>query len=205
MLMLIAAAGLLLAAAPSWAAVGCELNDPDRDVKRFFPESTGYRTSFTSIAQRGGAALKERVEERLGDPFTGLYESADVPYTIYEILKGKERIGWIHGVNQKGQFGGIQVFLALSPDGVIRAFYLQKLTSQYGRELRDPAFAARFVGLVLADFAGYDVRRRTGSGKAASIANPAPQAEADFRAILRGAKKNLILMDEFVVGKGGRP
>jgi hypothetical protein len=30
------------------------------------------------------------------------------------------------------------------------------------------------------------------------LRNPAPQAEADFRAALRATKKNLILMDEFI-------
>ncbi len=199
-LSLIAAAGFLLAASPSWGAVGCELNDPDRDVKRLFPGSTGYKTSFTSVTERGGQALQKKIEGRLGDVFTGLYESADVPYTIYEILKGKERLGWIHGVNQKGQFGGIQVFLAISPDGAIRSFYIQKLTSQYGKELRDPKFGAQFVGLTLNDFAGLDVKSGAGSGKAAAISNPAPQAAGDFRAALRAVKKNLILLDEFVLG-----
>jgi hypothetical protein len=199
-LSLIAAAGLLLASSPSWGAVGCELNDPDRDVARLFPGSTGFKTSFASIAKSGGLPLQKKVEARLGDDFTGLFESAEVPYTIYEILKGKERIGWIHGVNQKGQFGGIQVFLAISPEGVIRAFYIQKLTSQYGKEMRDPGFGAQFVGLTLNDFAGYDVKTGSGSGKAAAIKNPAPQAAGDFRAAMRAVKKNLILLDEFVLG-----
>ncbi len=199
-LSLIAAAGLLLAASPSWGAVGCELNDPDRDVARLFPGSTGYKTSFASIAKQGGQPLQKKIESRLGDNFTGLFESAEVPYTIYEILKGKERIGWIHGVNQKGQFGGIQVFLAISPEGAIRSFYIQKLTSQYGKEMRDPKFGAQFVGLTLNDFAGYDVKTGAASGKVAAIKNPAPQAAGDFRAALRAVKKNLILMDEFVLG-----
>jgi hypothetical protein len=32
------------------------------------------------------------------------------------------------------------------------------------------------------------------------IKNPVPEAESDFRAALRGAKKNLILVDEFILG-----
>jgi len=56
-----------------------------------------------------------------------------VPYTLYEVFKGKEKIGYIHGVNQKGQYGGIQVFVVLDLEGVIRNFYFQKLTSGTAR------------------------------------------------------------------------
>ena len=48
------------------------------------------------------------------------------------------------------------------------------------------------------DFDHYDVVSGKASGKVEAIKNPAPEAEADFRAALRATKKNLILMDEFV-------
>jgi hypothetical protein len=192
----------LLVAVPLFPAVGCDLNDPDRDVKRLFPESTGYRTLYVSVAEKGGPELLDRIEARLGDTFKGLYETADVPYTMYQIFKGKELIGYIHGVNQKGQYGGLQVFLALDLQGNIRSFYFQKLTSQYAKLLRDPSFGRQFEGLNLKDFYGYDVTAgtaRSGS-RVAAIHNPAPQAESDFRASLRAVKKNLILVDEFLLG-----
>ncbi len=199
------AAGLALAAlvlawdaGPARGAVGCDLTDPDRDVARLFPASTGYRTTYAAIDKRGGEPLLRRVEARLGDRSHGIYETIDVPYTIYEIYGGKARIGYIHGVNQKGQFGGIQVFVALDLEGRILSFYIQKMTSRWAKKLRDPAFGRQFVGLGLADFEGYDPAAGRASGKAAAIRNPAPEAEADFRAAMRATKKNLILMDEFV-------
>jgi hypothetical protein len=151
----------------AWAAVGCDLNDPDRDVARLFPESSGYKT-------------------------------IDVPYTIYEIFTGKKKVGYIHGVNQKGQFGGIQVFVALDLEGRIKAFYIQKMTSKYAGKLRDANFGRQFIGLTLKDFEHYDVVSGKASGKVDAIKNPAPEAEADFRVALRATKKNLVLMDEFV-------
>ena len=186
----------------SFAAVGCDLNDPDRDVARFFPNSTGYKTIYFSISQKGGQTLLNEIEKRLGDKFHGIYETVDVPYTLYEIYRGKEKIGYIHGVNQKGQYGGIQVFLALDLDGNIKAFYFQKLTSQYAKKLRDAKFAEQFVGLNLKDFYGYDIvsGKADAQSRVRNIKNPAPQAEDDFRAALRATKKNLILMDEFVWG-----
>jgi hypothetical protein len=181
----------------AWGAVGCDLNDPDRDVARLFPESSGYKTIYTSVVQKGGEKLLARIEIRLGDKFHGLYETIDVPYTIYEIFANKKKIGYIHGVNQKGQFGGIQVFLVLDLDGRIKGFYIQKMTSQYAGKLRDARFGKSFIGLTLKDFEQYDVITGKAAGKVETIKNPAPEAEADFRAALRAAKKNLILMEEF--------
>jgi hypothetical protein len=190
---------LLLLTAPSAAqgAVGCDLNDPDRDVARLFPGSTGYKTFYVSIDRKGGEPLLAKIETRLGDKFRGIYETIDVPYTIYEIFSHKKKVGYIHGVNQKGQFGGIQVFLALDLGGRILAFYIQKMTSQYAAKLRDAKFGRQFVGLTIPDFDHYDVISGKASGKVEAIKNPAPEAEADFRAAVRATKKNLILMQEF--------
>jgi len=182
----------------AWGAVGCDLNDPDRDVARLFPESTGYKTDYVSIDRKGGQPLLTKVETRLGDKFRGIYETIDVPYTIYEIFGQKKKIGYIHGVNEKGQFGGIQVFLVLDLEGRIRGFYIQKMTSRYAGKLRDASFGKQFIGLTIKDFDLYDVTSGKASGKVEAIKNPAPEAETDFRAALRATKKNLILMDEFV-------
>ena len=55
----------VLFAQAAYAAVGCSLTDPDRDVKRIFPASTGYKTTFITIKEKGGEALKQEVEEKL--------------------------------------------------------------------------------------------------------------------------------------------
>jgi len=189
------------------AAVGCDLNDPDRDVKRLFPGSTGYQTVYVSISEKGGLDLLRTIEDRLGDSFKGLFETADVPYTMYRIYRGQELIGYIHGVNQKGRYGGIQVFLALDLKGTIRAFYIQKLTSRQARFLRSPEFGRQFEGLSLTDFYAYDPAsgRAPGSSRVSAISNPAPEAQDDFLATLRAVKKNLILVDEFLLGNAHLP
>ena len=201
-LMFWAAAVLLIPAELLLAAVGCDLNDPDRDVARLFPGSTGYKTNYVAIDQKGGPPLLAQIEDRLGDKFQGLFETIDVPYTLYEVFKGKDKIGYIHGVNEKGQYGGIQVFVVLDLEGVIKNFYFQKLTSRYGKELRDPKFGEQFVGLTLKDFYNYDVQTGKTSGPSGveRIKNPVPEAQPDFKAALRGTKKNLILVDEFILG-----
>ncbi|MDR2733158.1 MAG: hypothetical protein LBC99_00775 [Spirochaetota bacterium] len=195
---LLFAALLLGFAAQLSAAVGCDLKDPDRDVKRFFPGSTGYKTAYKSIDKLGGKELLQTVEARLGDKFTGLYETIDVPYTLYTVLKGKETIGYIHGINQKGQYGGLQVFLAYNPQGIISDFYYQKLTSRNAKAMTAPGFAAMFKGLSFADFKDYDPIKHTGIP--AGITGEGD----DFYATLRAVKKNFILVDIFVFGGKGR-
>lgn len=180
----------LLALSPirTFAAVGCDLNDPDRDVKRLFPSSTGYKTMYFSIKSSGGEEMLKEVEQRLGDKFTGLYETIDVPYTLYAIYKGKGKIGYIHGVNQKGKYGGIQVFLVFDGSSKVINFYLQKVTSKSAEKLRNQDFTKQFIGLTLKHFDTFITK----------VKNPVPEEDTDFKAILRGTKKNLILMDLIV-------
>jgi len=188
---------------PAFGAVGCDLNDPDRDVARLFPSSTGYKTQYLSVKTAGGEKLLSRIENRLGDKFKGLYETIDVPYTLYEIYKGKEKIGYIHGVNQKGDYGGIQVFLSIGTDAKIKAFYIQKLTSRAARELRSKDFGAQFTGLSLKDFADYDpvTGKAPDTSPVSKLKSPSAAAENDFHNVLRSVKKNLILTDEFLFSK----
>ena len=188
---------------PAFGAVGCDLNDPDRDVSRLFPSSTGYKTQYLSVKTAGGEPLLTRIEARLGDKFKGLYETIDVPYTLYEIYKGNEKIGYIHGVNQKGEYGGIQVFLSIGPDAKIKALYIQKLTSKSARELRSKDFGAQFAGLSLKDFSDYDpvTGKAPETSPVSRLKPPSSAAGKDFRSVLRSVKKNLILMDELVFSK----
>jgi hypothetical protein len=189
--------------APAFAAVGCDLNDPDRDVERLFPLSTSYKVRYLDVKSAGGEEMLSRIEKRLGDKFKGLYETIDVPYTVYDIYRGTEPLGHIHGVNQKGEFGGIQVFLALDTAGTIKAFYIQKLTSRAAKALRAGKFGAQFAGLSLADFSGYDpVKAASAPGSPAAAIKAPAKASKDFANVMRAVKKNLILMDELVFSRG---
>jgi hypothetical protein len=187
---------------PVLAATGCDLNDPDRDVPRLFPESTGYKAVYVSIGQRGGVPLLKKIENHLGERYVALYAPIDVPYTLYEIYNGKNKVGYIHGVNQKGRFGGIQVFIAQDLNGRVKSFYIQKISGQMANKFRDSKFYRQFIGLTLKDFDSYDPATGKGSGRLAEIRNPAPEMETDFYGVLRGLKKNLVLMDAFVFSVG---
>ena len=187
-----------LGSGPAWGAVGCDLNNPERDVKRLFPGSTEYKAVSLEIQKVGGNNLLAKIEARLRDKLHGLYETIDEPYTMYIIYANKKKIGYIHGVNQKGRYGGIQIFLVLDLKERIKGFYIQKMSGEYAGKFRNTEFGKQFIGLSLVDFEKYDVLTGKGTGKVIGIANPAPEAEPDFKYILRGTKKNLILVNEFV-------
>jgi len=194
---LLAVFAVFLIAPHAMAAIGCDLNDPDRDVPRLFPGSTGYNTNYVSFASSSGAKLLSKVEERLDRRYIPIYAPLNVPYTVYSVINGRKLIGYVHGVNQKGQYGGNQVFVSLDLTGKIKALYLQKISGKLAHRFRDPKFGRQFIGVSLKDFDSYDPISGKGTGRLAEIKNPAPEAETDFLSIMRALKKNLILMEEF--------
>jgi len=173
----------------TYAAVGCTLNDPDRDIIRLFPKATNYKTEFISIKDCGGEELAQEIEAKLKDKLEPVYESLDVPYAYYTVLHKKKTIGYVHGVNQKGMYGGLQLILATDPNGVIMDFYYQKITSPEAKKFRDKKFTRQFIGLCLADFYTKDMAK--------VIKDPSEKCADDYKATLRGLRKNLILQDEF--------
>lgn len=194
---LIAASMLYFGCGICLAAIGCELNDPDRDIQKIFPQSTGYKTSYFTIQEAGGDKLKKEVEEKLKDVFDPLYESLDVPYSYYTVLKGKDVIGYVHGVNQKGIYGTMQIILATDPEGKIIGYYYQKISSPEASKFRDKSFTDQFIGFTLADFYKSD----DPAGKVAAIKDPSEKNHDDFKSTIRGTKKNLILLDTFILNK----
>ena len=182
---------LFLSARLAFAAVGCTLNDPDRDVKRIFPQSTGYRTAFITIQEVGGQALLKKIRDALGDNLDPIYVSIDVPYSFYDVLKGTEVIAHIHGVNQKGKYGGMQMIIATDLEGKILAFYYQKMSSPEAKKFMDKNFTGKFIGLKLDDFMKGSL----------GVADPSKDSHYDFQATLRGLKKNLILLKELKLAK----
>ena len=180
-----------LFAQAAYAAVGCSLTDPDRDVKRIFPASTGYKTTFITIKERGGEVLKKQIEEKFQDKFEPVYESIEVPYAFYTVLKGKEIIGYIHGVNQKGKFGGMQLIVAIDLSGKIVSFYYQKMSSPEAAKFMDKKFTSRLNGLTLDDL-------MKGSF---SINDPSAKSPEDFRATIRGLKKNMLLINTLLLAQ----
>jgi hypothetical protein len=184
----------------AYAAVGCNLTDPDRDVKRIFPQSTSYKTSIDSVKERGGDKISKDIEIELGDKLDPIYETNDIPHTIYTVLKGKDIIGYIHGVNQKGMYGGMQIILAVDKKGKILEFYYQKVSSPEDSKFKDAKFTNQFKNLTLADFLHHDAMKGQPcpDDKIAKIKPPTSSNNKDFANTLRGVKMDLILNNVFI-------
>jgi hypothetical protein len=186
----------------AFAAVGCSLDDPDRDVKRLFPESSGYLSKFITLKEIGGQGLQGKIEDKLGDKFDPVYENLDVPYAYYIVLKGKDPIGYIHGVNQKGKFGVLQIVIATDLKERIIAFYYQRISSPEASKFRANEFTMQFKGLKLEDFYKYNIaQNKLSEGPVTKIVDYSVASPEDFRATLRGIKKDLILLDYFLHGQ----
>jgi len=187
----------------TFGAVACTLNDPDRDIKSIFPQSTGYKTTITSIKEKGGDKLAKEIEKSLGDKLDPIFEANDVPHTFYTVLKGKDIIGYVHGVNQKGMYGGMQIILAIDTKGKILKFYYQKMTSPDANKFKDEKWTSQFNGLTLADFYHHDAMKNEecSEDKIAKIKSPSDKNSKDFVHTLRGIKMNLILCDKFIFNK----
>lgn len=137
--------------------------------------------------------MRADIETKLNDSLDPVYEPNDVPYAYYTILSGTKVIGYVHGVNQKGRFGGMQLILASNTEGVILDFYYQKITSPEAGKLRNKKFTRQFVNLSLKDF--YTKPLTT------QIPDPTENSQQDYLSTLRGLKKNLILLDIFKLNK----
>jgi len=196
-----------------FGAIGCTLSNPAADLKYLYPDTTGFREEIREFhALSDGRALYDQLKSRLGTDLDPVYEAFDTPFTVYSVFKGQERIGVVHGVNVPGQGGVIQVFIATDPvTGEIREFFFQRLESREARALKDKGLRQRFRGLALADFYKHDYFVR------AEPANPNDRlggilqavgpvgGGTDFRASIRGLRKNLILLDMFVYRRMAEP
>ncbi len=207
-------AGGLLAATGAWGAIGCTLSNPARDLQTLFPAMTSYREDvleFGKLPQ--GRADYAALQERVGGDLDPVYEAFDTPYTLYSVFTGSERMGYVHGVNVPGRGGVIQVFLAVEPEeGTIRRMFYQRLESPGGLALRNPAVTGQFAGLSLADFYKHDYYATVDPTNEADVVGrlmpPAQLPDAarpDWEATLRGVRKNLILLDIFVLARRHDP
>jgi len=70
---------LRLSSGQAWGAVGCDLHEPGRDVKRLFPGSTGYKAVSLEIQKVGGDKLLARIEAKLRDKL----------HTIFSVMGGE--------------------------------------------------------------------------------------------------------------------
>jgi len=175
--------GLWLMAGVASASL-CVWRQPDSDIAGIFG-SGSYKTVFMDIND----ALKVKVEKRLGFSL----DPDETQFKYFPVFKGTKRVGTVMTHAGKGQFGAIEVVVAVvagDSGPVIKEVRIQRDREKAKAALRSKEFLGQFQGLGLNDpfKVGDDIKT------AAQGADKASQAVAT------AARKLLVVYDEL-----GRP
>jgi hypothetical protein len=101
----------------SEAAPLCPWRDPERDLRAFFPGATGTREETRILSH-----LRVALVHDLGRSLT----SEELLLRPFRVLRGKERLGTVLLRRVKGEYGAIELVLAVGPVGTVRGLRLQR-------------------------------------------------------------------------------
>lgn len=175
---LVAVAGFVLALASTQVSAAlCVWRKPDQDIKAFFPGADTYKTDVKVPGSRR-AAIEKRIGVRL-DP-------DESEFKFYRVIDGGKQVGTIMTHLGKGQYGAIEVVVALSNDGVVKGVGIQRDRERARKALRSDAFLGQFKGKTAKDpvEVGKDIK-------------PAEKgAEKASQTVAFSVKKLLVVLDE---------
>jgi hypothetical protein len=183
----------LLPAPRAGAAVGCALSDPEADLRGFFPEMTDFSTHYLTF-QAQAPDRHRLLAKGVGGTLDPVYETPDVPYTLYGVRSRGKQIGYVFGANQRGTYSNIQVIAVTDARLDLQRVYLQKIRSPVWEAFRSEAFSDALSKLSLADYP--DLRRCYLHGRCDDVAVADPTGGKDmedYRSILRALAKLHVL------------
>lgn len=175
---------LMVLFAGTAAASLCVWRQPDEDISGIFG-SGSYKTVFVDISD----SVRQRVEQRLGFSL----DADETQFKYFPVYKGEKRVGTVMTHVGKGQFGAIEVVVAVvegDSGPVIKAVRIQRDREKAKAALRGKEFLGQFKGMGLNDAfkVGDDLNTATEGAEKAS------------QAVATAARKLLIVYDEL-----GRP
>jgi hypothetical protein len=95
----------------------CPWREPQRDLRQFFPGATGIREETRILSHLRVALIHD-----LGRPLT----AEEMLLRPFRILMGRQPVGTVLVRRVKGEFGAIELVLAVTPDGRVRGVRLQR-------------------------------------------------------------------------------
>jgi hypothetical protein len=95
----------------------CPWREPQRDLRQFFPGATGIHEETRILSHLRLALIHE-----LGRPLT----AEEMLLRPFRIMKGSEPVGTVLVRRVKGEFGAIELVLAVTPEGRVRGLRLQR-------------------------------------------------------------------------------
>jgi hypothetical protein len=162
----------------------CVWRQPDADISGIFG-SGSYKTVFVDITD----AQKLKIEKRLGFSL----DADETQFKYFPVYKGKQRVGTVMTHAGKGQFGAIEVVVAVvegDSGPVIKEVRIQRDREKAKAALRGKEFLGQFKGKGLTDAfkVGDDLKTAVQGADKAS------------QAVATAARKLLLVYDEL-----GRP
>jgi Na+-translocating ferredoxin:NAD+ oxidoreductase RnfG subunit len=175
---LIALAAIVLTAVMSTgvSAALCVWRKPDQDIKKFFPGADTYKTDLKDPGSRK-AAIEKRIGRKL--------DADEQEFKLYRVMDGGNQIGTIMTHLGKGQYGAIEIVVALDNNGRIKGVAIQRDREKKRAELRSERFLGQFNGKTVRDplTVGKDIK-------------PVPGAEKSSETVAVSVKKLLVIYDE---------
>lgn len=176
---------LLLGLAATASAALCVWRQPDSDIAGIFGNGS-YKTVFLDI----GPAAKQRVEKRLGFAL----DPDETQFKFFPVYQGKKQVGTVMTHAGKGQFGAIEVVVAVVPtdSGVaVKEVRIQRDREKAKAALRSSKFLGQFKGMTAQSEFELGGRVKTA----------APGAERASAAVARAVRKLLVAYEELGAGK----
>jgi hypothetical protein len=164
---------------PPQAAPLCPWREPESDLKQFFPGATRYKVETRILS-----GLRVELAERLGRTPTGEENALHV----YRIYQDQLVLGTVLVRRVKGDYGAIELVLAVDPEERVRGLRLQRLREpdSIAAALQNPDWLRSFEG-----------RNAGSSWKIGGDISEVPAAaRASAEAIAEGTRSLLILLAE---------
>lgn len=134
---------LALVFAGSAFAALCVWRKPDEDIKKYFPGGDTYKTEVTKPSK----AQKAAIEKRLGTKL----DSDEQEFKFYRIIDKKKRVGTIMTHLGKGEYGAIEIVMAIDIDAKVKGVGIQRDREKKRAELRGDKFLDQFKGKTVKD------------------------------------------------------
>jgi hypothetical protein len=156
----------------------CPWRQPEADMSTFFPHATSHRTESIALSHHL-AELRKRLGRWPGP--------AENPLQIHRIYAGRQLLGSVLARRVKGEYGAIEIVLAVNTQGRVRDLKMQRLRepTPIAGVLRSPQWLHAFEGkTVESDW-------RLGH----SIPDVPAAARPSAEAVVSGVRSLLILLD----------
>jgi len=163
------------------AASLCVWRSPDEDIAGIY-NADSYKTVFEDI----GDSMRARIEEKLGYEL----DPDETQFKFFPVFKAEDQVGTVMTHAGKGQFGVIEVVVAVVDTGtgaIVKAVRIQRDREKAKEAIRSKEFLGQFKGMTSAD--GFEIGTDLNTAEEG--------AERSSQAIANAVRKLLIVYDEF--------